>query len=234
MPRKRQDYPTISRHVAIGNTRQEIAPLCFLASISGGDLPRDEALAVLQELIEAVAKWTLITCGDEGAILAGEGRLFEISAAPMEVVDTLGVGDTFIARAIYGLVKGEAPEVLLKAAMLAATDTCRYFGAVGYPAPIALQGRGSGVRAPRSLTKQKIPSDQWQPRISSDGVKSEISVTVASVAELAENSGCLGKGSRSIFLNQCHRGSLPVAISPATRPDAGVLLDRRRNRDGTF
>lgn len=120
--------------------RQEIAPLCFLASISGGDLKRAEALAILQELTEAGAKWALITRGDEGAILAGEGQLFEVAAAPAELVDTLGAGDTFIARTLYGLVKGEAPEELLKVAALAAAETCRYFGAVGYPAPIALQG----------------------------------------------------------------------------------------------
>lgn len=120
--------------------RAAIAPLCFLASISGGGLERDEALAILRELTDAGARWAMVTRGDEGAILAGGGQLFEVPASPAELVDTLGAGDTFIARTLYGLLGGEAPEVLLNAAALEAAETCRYFGAVGYPAPIVLQG----------------------------------------------------------------------------------------------
>lgn len=120
--------------------RTEIAPFCLLASVSGGDLSRQEALDILQELTEAGAKWALITRGDEGAILAGEGQLFEVPAAPAELVDTLGAGDTFIARTLCGLVTGEPPMKILEAAARAAAETCRYFGAVGYPSPIVLNG----------------------------------------------------------------------------------------------
>lgn len=120
--------------------RRTVAPLCFLASVSGGGLTHDEAVALLHEISEAGAHWVLVTRGDEGAILLGEGQLFEVAAAPAELVDTLGAGDTFIARVLYGLLAGEAPPVLLHAAALAASETCRYFGAIGYPQPIALRG----------------------------------------------------------------------------------------------
>ncbi|WP_426232242.1 PfkB family carbohydrate kinase [Pararhizobium sp. DWP3-4] len=120
--------------------RRAIAPLCFLASVSGGDLARDEALAVAAELREGGARWVLVTRGSEGAMLLGAEGLFEVPAAPAEVVDTLGAGDTFIARTLYGLVAGETPPVLLSQATAAAAETCRYFGAVGYGAPISLSG----------------------------------------------------------------------------------------------
>lgn len=120
--------------------RLAIAPLCFLASISGGGLSRDEALALVQDVRAAGAKWVLVTRGDEGAILCGEGGFLEVPAAPAELVDTLGAGDTFIARTLYGLTRGEAPQDLLAAAAAAAAETCRYFGAIGYPAPISLTG----------------------------------------------------------------------------------------------
>jgi fructoselysine 6-kinase len=120
--------------------RRAIAPLCFLASVSGGDLARDEALAVAAELREGGARWVLVTRGSEGAMLLGAEGLFEVPASPADLVDTLGAGDTFIARTLYGLVAGETPPVLLSQAAAAAAETCRYFGAVGYGAPISLSG----------------------------------------------------------------------------------------------
>lgn len=127
--------------------RHAIAPHCFLASISGGDLSRTEAESLARETGAAGADWTLVTRGDEGALLYGAGRMFAVPAAPAALVDTLGAGDTFIARTLYGLVKGEAPPALLSAAAAAAAETCRYYGAVGYPAPIALQGDVPELRA---------------------------------------------------------------------------------------
>lgn len=86
------------------------------------------------------AKWALITRGSKGAILLGAEGQFEVPASPAELVDTLGAGDTFIARTLYGLVAAETPQILLSAAAIAAAETCRYFGAIGHGAPIALSG----------------------------------------------------------------------------------------------
>lgn len=123
-----------------GDHRRSIAPLCFLASVSGGGLSHNEALALLEELRTAGATWALVTRGEEGAILAGEGQVFSVPAAPAELTDTLGAGDTFIARTLYGLLQRETPSVLLAEAAKAASQTCRYYGAIGYPAPIVLTG----------------------------------------------------------------------------------------------
>lgn len=120
--------------------RRTVAPFCFLASVSGGELDRAAALAIAAELRGAGATWVLVTRGGAGALLLGAPGMFEVAASPAELVDTLGAGDTFIARTLYGLVAGETPDVLLKAAADAAADTCRYFGAVGHGAPIALSG----------------------------------------------------------------------------------------------
>lgn len=127
--------------------RRTIAPLCFLASVSGGDLSRHEALAMAGELREGGARWVLVTRGSEGAMLLGAEGLFEVPASPAELVDTLGAGDTFIARTLYGLVAGEPPQALLLAAAVAAAETCRYLGAVGHGAPIALSGDVAELQA---------------------------------------------------------------------------------------
>lgn len=118
--------------------RQAIAPLCFLASLSGGDLSSDEVTAVTRELIDAGAQWVLVTRGRQGALLANKTGLWSTNAHPIEAIDTLGAGDTFIARTLYGLLAKEQPNQILAAASLAAAETCRHFGAVGHGAPIAI------------------------------------------------------------------------------------------------
>jgi fructoselysine 6-kinase len=126
--------------------RRAIAPLCFLASVSGGDLPPETIAAIAGELLDAGAKWVLVTRGREGASLFTGANRFDVPAVPVEVVDTLGAGDTFIARVLYGLVGGETPEALLKAAASAAAETCRYYGAAGHGARIELQADISALR----------------------------------------------------------------------------------------
>lgn len=127
--------------------RKIVAPFCFLASVSAGDLPRAEALEIAFDLREAGATWVLVTRGGEGALLLGATGLFDVAAAPAVVTDTLGAGDTFIARTLYGLIAGETPDILLQAAANAAAETCRYLGAVGHGAPIALSGHVPELQA---------------------------------------------------------------------------------------
>lgn len=118
--------------------RRAIAPLCFLASLSGGDLSDAELESIIADLIRDGAQWVLATRGRHGAMLAHEARRWSVAAHPVEAVDTLGAGDTFIARTLYGLLAAEEPDKLLSAAAAAAADTCRYFGAVGHGALIAI------------------------------------------------------------------------------------------------
>jgi fructoselysine 6-kinase len=116
--------------------RRAIAPLCFLASISGGDLPPGAVGNIADELLEAGAKWALVTLGRRGALLRHRQDRHHVAAAPVDAIDTLGAGDTFIARTLYGLLAGEEPQALLEAAAIAAARTCEYCGAVGHGAPI--------------------------------------------------------------------------------------------------
>jgi fructoselysine 6-kinase len=61
-----------------------------------------------------------------------------VQAISAKVVDTLGAGDSFIARGIVGLLRGEVPEVLFRVAAYEAARTCGFFGAVGYGTPSTL------------------------------------------------------------------------------------------------
>jgi len=113
-----------------------LAPNLFLAAFSAGDLPLPEAEALARLAHEAGARWVVVTRGADGALLLGEGGVFHAPSAKAEIVDTLGAGDTFIARTLYGLLTDEAPDVLLAAAAREAARTCTHAGGFGHPAPM--------------------------------------------------------------------------------------------------
>ena len=118
--------------------RASIAPLCYLASISGGDLDLSDAKALLRSTLDAGAQWGLVTRGEEGALLGRGDQIFSVAAVAIDAIDTLGAGDTFIARTLVGLLRDEDPSKLLEAAAQAAAETCTRIGAVGSPAKMAV------------------------------------------------------------------------------------------------
>lgn len=113
-----------------------IAPRCFLASFSGGELARSAINELYERALRAGALWCLVTRGRAGALLAGTDGVAEVGAANEHLVDTLGAGDAFIARTLVGLLRAEPPARLLSEAAEAASETCGRISAFGYPAPI--------------------------------------------------------------------------------------------------
>lgn len=118
-----------------------VAPNCFLLAFSGGGLSRQEAVALAETARDHGAQWSLVTRGGEGALLIGEAGLFEVPVQPVDAVDTLGAGDTFIASVLVGLLKGDDPDTLLAAAAAAAAETCLTPGAFGYSATMSVDLR---------------------------------------------------------------------------------------------
>ena len=115
-----------------------IAPHCWLASFSAGTATPSEARAMARRMRALGAKRVLATMGQRGALMLDDNGIVETPAQLVEAVDTLGAGDTFIARSLVGLLRGEAPEAALAAATEAAAQTCLYLGAIGHGAPIDL------------------------------------------------------------------------------------------------
>lgn len=125
-----------------------VAPHCFLASFSGSDLTAEEADRLAAEALAHGAKWVLVTRGAEGAFLAQDGGTMRVTAEPRTVVDTLGAGDTFIARVLIGLITEENVESAMADAAKRAAETCERHGAFGYglPLPDAIY---AGMTTPR-------------------------------------------------------------------------------------
>lgn len=129
-------YDLATVHDAEHITR--VAPHCFLIAFSGGGASREEAVALAQNARVAGARWSLVTRGIEGALLAGEGGVFEAPATPVEAIDTLGAGDTHIANVLVGLLNNRHPETVLKEAAEAAAKTCLTRGAFGHAATMSV------------------------------------------------------------------------------------------------
>ncbi|WP_035644085.1 carbohydrate kinase family protein [Flavobacterium sp. ASV13] len=55
-------------------------------------------------------KGMCVTRGKHGALLMWEGQLYENEGYPVEVADTVGAGDSFLAALIASLLSGKAPQ----------------------------------------------------------------------------------------------------------------------------
>jgi fructoselysine 6-kinase len=103
--------------------RKAIGLHCFLASVSGDGLAEREIKEIASELLESGAKWVLVTRGRAGAVLHSQSAAYSTPAQLIDPVDTLGAGDAFIARTLFGLLEGETPAEVLGHAAKAAAAT---------------------------------------------------------------------------------------------------------------
>ncbi len=97
-------------------------PLVFA---SGPDAPGEPVEPMLRALLAAGAHRAVVTCGARGAFFADATTTVHEPAAPVEVLDTCGAGDSFIAAflASYCVGSDDAPAALRRAAA-AAAETC--------------------------------------------------------------------------------------------------------------
>jgi len=120
----------------------EGVPLVFASGSDDLAIPVAPAIAALRE---AGAQQVALTCGRRGAFFEDGGGIRHAAAAPVEVVDTCGAGDSFIAAFVTALCceRLSAPAALQRA-VAAAAVTCTHMGGFPQePRPIAawLTGR---------------------------------------------------------------------------------------------
>jgi fructoselysine 6-kinase len=142
-----------------------LARHCFLATFSGGELAEAEVQELIASVLAAGATWVLVTRGSRGAVLTDGRSTGTSTPVPTRVVDTLGAGDTFTARVLVGLLRGEGLDALMAAASAAAAGTCTEHGAFGYGAPIDITDAAPAapVRGPAPLIPS-APLTQGEPR----------------------------------------------------------------------
>jgi len=112
------------------------APGLAFAFLSAGDKGREaEACAYLAHKVGA--KVVVLTKGEEGSMIISDGGVHHQKAVIVEVVDTLGAGDAFIASFLvtWGDSKGDILLAAQRASEFAA-QKCLHHGAFGTYFPI--------------------------------------------------------------------------------------------------
>ena len=74
---------------------------------------------------------TCVTLGSRGAMLLAGDRIYRVTGIPVDVVDSTGAGDVFRGAFIAALLRGDAPQDILRFANLAAALSCTRPGAIG-------------------------------------------------------------------------------------------------------
>jgi sugar/nucleoside kinase (ribokinase family) len=95
------------------------------------DLTGERNLEVaLRILRQRHAGMLVVTLGARGALMLAGDRFIRQPAFPVDVIDTTGAGDVFRAGFIYALLRGDAPEGILRFACAAAAVSCTRRGAM--------------------------------------------------------------------------------------------------------
>jgi fructoselysine 6-kinase len=107
-------------------------PLVFA---SGPDDPREPVEPLIQSLRQAGAQRVVVTCGARGSFYHDGESVHAAGSVPVQVVDTCGAGDSFIASFLLALhFENSDPGDALRQAAARAAETCTHLG--GFPQPI--------------------------------------------------------------------------------------------------
>jgi fructoselysine 6-kinase len=127
-----------------------------VAEFSAAHLDDAECRELLRWAAAGGPRYVLVTRGQRGAMLFDGETIAAVAPPPSSppVIDTLGAGDSFIGRALYGLVRGEPLPELLAVCAEAAARTCSSWGAFGHGVqlPDRWDGRAGADAASASLT----------------------------------------------------------------------------------
>jgi fructokinase len=93
----------------------------------GKDADEETALEWLANRFHLQA--VCVTKGADGAILWKDGQLYSSEGIPVEVQDTIGSGDAFLAALLTGWRKGRSPQECLRFACAAGSLVATYQGA---------------------------------------------------------------------------------------------------------
>jgi len=111
---------------------KKVLPYIDFGFFSGSGKSLEEIKDFQKEAASMGPKLILVTRGSKGAVLYYKNEYYMQSSVPVEVVDTLGAGDTFIACLIVNLLEGREVPTAMENAAKAAAKTCSYYGAFGY------------------------------------------------------------------------------------------------------
>ncbi len=82
------------------------------------------------DLVSAQVETAVITRGEAGSVIIGNGERFHVDAEPVaDVVDTTGAGDLYAAGVLFGLTRGYELDVAGRVGAICAAEIISHYGA---------------------------------------------------------------------------------------------------------
>ncbi|MBT2293647.1 fructoselysine kinase [Paenibacillus albidus] len=110
----------------------QICPHLTYAFFSGSELTLDEINRLMKVVHGFGVKVVGVTRGSEPALFSESGQRFEQLPVSIDVVDTMGAGDSFIGGFLAAYHQGKGMQASLLQAARSAASTCTVYGAFGY------------------------------------------------------------------------------------------------------
>ena len=86
--------------------------------------PSDDPVELAERLAALGPSQTIIKLGADGAVAIIDGELFRQDAIPIDVIDTVGAGDAFVAGYLSDLLRSRPPEERLQTAAVTGAFAC--------------------------------------------------------------------------------------------------------------
>lgn len=117
----------------LDDRRTEIMPFLDISFFSGSKLVDEgkDPEKVLWKLKEKTAGIVVMTLGKHGSIVIEGDKVFRGESLPVEVVDTLGAGDSYIAGFLVSQINGDTVPKSIKKGHQAASEICKRLGGWG-------------------------------------------------------------------------------------------------------
>lgn len=113
-----------------------VCPHVRFAFFSGSGLTDDTVKDLIGQVHGHGVEVAGITLGSKGALFSKKGVAYRQGIKPVQVVDTMGAGDSFIAGFLTRYLHGAAMEEALDFAADCAARTCLVHGGFGYGMPM--------------------------------------------------------------------------------------------------
>ncbi len=111
---------------------QDVCPYLTYAFFSCSQFSRDEVFELINYVHQLGVPVIGVTRGEKSCIFSKDGQIYELKSKLVDVVDTMGAGDSFIAAFVTSYLNGEKLETALCNASNFASNTCSFFGSFGY------------------------------------------------------------------------------------------------------
>ena len=130
----------LRQHYYSDDLIQECVDLADMLKINDDELPivaeavgcsGDDQIELAQRVLEKYSlKWLVLTCGPKGSIVVSKDEIAQCGTQDIEVVDTVGAGDSFTAAITVCLLRGKPIDVANRLASEVADYVCSCAGAV--------------------------------------------------------------------------------------------------------